>query len=63
MTNNPDLMVKDNMIGVDRVLNENYAFLMESTSIEYATEKYCTLAKIGDLLDEKGYGIAMRKGK
>ncbi|KAK9754331.1 Ligand-gated ion channel [Popillia japonica] len=62
MTNNPDLMVKDNMIGVDRVLNENYAFLMESTSIEYATEKYCTLAKIGDLLDEKGYGIAMRKG-
>ncbi|KAI4458425.1 ionotropic glutamate receptor [Holotrichia oblita] len=62
MNNNPDLMVKDNMLGVNRVLKENYAFLMESTTIEYITERYCTLSKIGELLDEKGYGIAMKKG-
>lgn len=34
---------------------------MESTSIEYITERHCGVAQIGGLLDEKGYGIAMRK--
>lgn len=34
---------------------------MESTSIEYLTERHCDVTQIGGLLDEKGYGIAMRK--
>lgn len=34
---------------------------MESTSIEYLTERNCMVTQIGGLLDEKGYGIAMRK--
>ncbi|KRT85106.1 hypothetical protein AMK59_2738, partial [Oryctes borbonicus] len=62
MHKNPEVMVKENNDGVVRVQNENYAFLMESTSIEYVTERQCALARVGEELDEKGYGIAMRKG-
>uniref|UniRef100_A0A182S783 Ionotropic glutamate receptor C-terminal domain-containing protein n=1 Tax=Anopheles maculatus TaxID=74869 RepID=A0A182S783_9DIPT len=34
---------------------------MESTSIEYIVERECDVTQIGGLLDDKGYGIAMRK--
>jgi len=27
------------------------------------TERNCEITQVGDLLDEKGYGIAMKKGK
>jgi len=37
----------------------NYAFLMESTSIEYVVERNCELTQVGGQLDSKGYGIAM----
>ncbi|VVC31772.1 Ionotropic glutamate receptor, L-glutamate and glycine-binding domain,Receptor, ligand binding [Cinara cedri] len=50
-----------NDAGVEKVLNENYAFFMESTSIEYMVERNCKLAQIGGLLDNKGYGIVMKK--
>lgn len=43
--------------------DENYAFLMESTSIEYMAERNCDIAQVGGLLDSKGYGIAMKKSK
>ncbi|KAH8323007.1 hypothetical protein KR074_002938, partial [Drosophila pseudoananassae] len=61
MRDNPQFMTMSNQEGVDRVENSNYAFLMESTTIEYITERRCTLTQVGPLLDEKGYGIAMRK--
>lgn len=61
MDENPDAMTNDNAIGVKRANEENYAFLMESTGIEYTIERYCNLTQIGGLLDNKGYGIAMRK--
>ncbi|KRF99742.1 uncharacterized protein Dwil_GK22709 [Drosophila willistoni] len=62
MMENPDLLTEDNEEGVRRVKHsQKYAFLMESTSIEYNTKRECNLRKIGDALDEKGYGIAMRK--
>ncbi|GIY31918.1 glutamate receptor ionotropic, kainate 2 [Caerostris extrusa] len=35
---------------------------MESTSIEYFTERDCDLTMIGGLLDSKGYGIATPPG-
>lgn len=35
---------------------------MESASIEYIVERQCNLTQIGGLLDNKGYGIATRKG-
>ncbi|XP_055383679.1 glutamate receptor ionotropic, kainate 2-like [Condylostylus longicornis] len=61
LTNNPHLLLKNNVEAVEKVLNENYAFFMESTSIEYNIYRKCNLTQIGSLLDEKGYGIAMKK--
>uniref|UniRef100_A0A1B0EVZ2 Ionotropic glutamate receptor C-terminal domain-containing protein n=1 Tax=Phlebotomus papatasi TaxID=29031 RepID=A0A1B0EVZ2_PHLPP len=34
---------------------------LQSTSIEYITERECDVAQVNGLLDDKGYGIAMRK--
>lgn len=39
------------------------AFLMESSSIQYITERRCNLTQVGDVLDDKNYGIGMRRGK
>lgn len=63
METHPELMTQTNDIGLDRVKSEteNYAFLMESTSIEYMVERNCDVAQVGGLLDSKGYGIAMKK--
>lgn len=36
---------------------------MESSSIEYVIERDCDVTQIGGLLDDKGYGIAMKKSK
>lgn len=65
MQAHPDLMTNTNEEGVDRVLKRNgkYAFFMESSAIDYEKERYCDLDQIGPLLDNKNYGIAMRKGK
>ncbi|XP_060072907.1 glutamate receptor ionotropic, kainate 2-like [Ylistrum balloti] len=43
--------------GIRRTMDENYAFFMESTSIEYITQRNCKLMQIGGLLDSKGFGI------
>ena len=50
-----------NKAGKDRVHKDDgkYAFLMESTSVEYIVERECELTQIGGLLDSKGYGIAL----
>uniref|UniRef100_A0A182PQM6 Uncharacterized protein n=1 Tax=Anopheles epiroticus TaxID=199890 RepID=A0A182PQM6_9DIPT len=61
MMANQDLLTSSNPEGLQRVKTENYAFLMESTSIEYIVERECDVTQIGGLLDDKGYGIAMRK--
>ncbi|XP_068617479.1 glutamate receptor ionotropic, kainate 2-like [Battus philenor] len=50
-----------NIAGIEKVRNENYAFLMESTSIEYNIERNCDLTMVGEPIDSKGYGIAMKK--
>ena len=42
--------------------NGKYAFLMESTTIEYVIERECDTTQIGGLLDSKGYGIALPPG-
>lgn len=39
-----------------------YAFFMESKSIIYTKERKCNLTKLGDELDDKNYGIGMKKG-
>lgn len=57
----PSVFAASNTEGVERVVKGkgNYAFLMESTSIEYVIERNCELTQIGGMLDSKGYGIAM----
>ncbi|CAH0720303.1 unnamed protein product, partial [Brenthis ino] len=55
-------MPKNNTVGIQKVKEDNYAFLAESTTIEYTTERDCEVIRVGDLLDSKGYGIAMKKG-
>ena len=61
----PSVLTATNNEGVDRVLKSKrgYAFLMESTGIEYAIEKDCNLMQVGGLLDNKGYGIATPPSK
>ncbi|XP_023937960.2 glutamate receptor ionotropic, kainate 2-like [Bicyclus anynana] len=63
MDAHPEMMPPTNDIGLERVKSEteNYAFLMESSSIEYLVERNCDVAQVGGLLDSKGYGIAMKK--
>lgn len=63
MMDHPDVFATDNEEGKEKVRKENYAYLMESTSIEYIVERDCDLKQVGGLLDNKGYGIAMRKSK
>jgi hypothetical protein len=64
MDHNPDVFKKNNEEGREAVekSNGNYAFFMESAPIEYITERYCNLTQVGGLLDNKGYGIATKKG-
>ncbi|XP_049272758.1 glutamate receptor ionotropic, kainate 2 isoform X2 [Rhipicephalus sanguineus] len=57
-----DDLVPSNAKGVARVKSGGYAFLMESTSIEYVVQRQCQLTQIGGLLDSKGYGIALPPG-
>ncbi|XP_043478783.1 glutamate receptor ionotropic, kainate 2 isoform X2 [Leptopilina heterotoma] len=58
----PAVFVSSYEEGVKRVLEGDYAFLMESTMLDYAVQRDCNLTQIGGLLDSKGYGIATPKG-
>ncbi|XP_076876223.1 glutamate receptor ionotropic, kainate 1 isoform X2 [Brachyhypopomus gauderio] len=50
-------LVKHNREGITRVLTTDYALLMESTSIEYISQRNCNLTQVGGLIDSKGYGV------
>lgn len=63
MDNEKDVLPEKNEDALEKVKHEDYAFLMESSSIEYIMERECNVTQIGGLLDEKGYGIAMIKGE
>ena len=61
----PKVFMQSNHAGVQRVLADSdgqYAFLMESNSIQYQIERNCDLIQVGKLLDSKGYGIAFTPG-
>lgn len=62
MKNNPDVFVKTNQEGIERVKNGAYAFFMESTTIDYTIQHACKLTKVGRLLDNKGYGVGLPEG-
>ncbi|KAH8403004.1 hypothetical protein KR222_003098, partial [Zaprionus bogoriensis] len=57
----PDAFTKNNEEGVDRVRvsKGRYAFLMETTNLQYYTQRDCELTQIGDSFGEKHYGIAV----
>lgn len=40
--------------GIRRVLEGDYAFLMESTMLDYIVQRDCNLTQIGGQLDTKG---------
>lgn len=61
MMSHKELLTKDNDEGLDKVKKGGYAYFMESASIEYYTERNCNLTQVGEQLDDKAYGIAMRK--
>ncbi|XP_063363016.1 glutamate receptor ionotropic, kainate 2 isoform X1 [Cydia amplana] len=57
----PSVFATTNKEGEERVMRGKgaYAYLMESTTIEYVVERNCDLTQVGGMLDSKGYGIAM----
>ena len=65
MDQNQNVFTKSNKEGVERVLREEgaYAFMMESTVVDYVVERQCELTQVGGLLDNKGYGIGLPPGK
>ncbi|XP_068994310.1 glutamate receptor ionotropic, kainate 2 isoform X8 [Neodiprion pinetum] len=58
----PSVFVPTYEEGIRRVLQGDYAFLMESTMLDYIVQRDCNLTQIGGLLDSKGYGIATPMG-
>ena len=56
------VFVKTSREGIDLVLKGDYAFLMESTMIDFNVQRDCDLMQVGGLLDSKGYGIGTRIG-
>ncbi|KAF2357618.1 Ionotropic glutamate receptor L-glutamate and glycine-binding domain [Trinorchestia longiramus] len=58
----PSVFVRSYDEGVRRVLEGNYAFLMESSLLDYYVQRNCNLTQIGGLLDSKSYGIATPMG-
>lgn len=63
MSSKPSALVKNNEEGIQRALTSDYALLMESTTIEYITQRNCNLTQIGGLIDSKGYGIGTPMGE
>ena len=39
-----------------------YAFLCESSMLDWLVQRDCNLTQVGGLVDNKGYGIATPKG-
>lgn len=63
MSSNPNAsFVEVNADGFSRAKNSDYAYIAESTTIDYQVQRICELKQIGGLLDSKGYGIAFPKG-
>ncbi|KAJ0061362.1 hypothetical protein NL108_016856, partial [Boleophthalmus pectinirostris] len=56
------VMVQNVEEGIQRVLTSDYAFLTESTTIEFVTQRNCNLTQIGGLIDSKAYGVGTPMG-
>lgn len=56
-------MVNSNKKGIELSKLGNYAFLMESSGIEYYQWRECDLEQAGPLIDHKSYAIAYKESK
>lgn len=63
MHQHPETFVNTTKEGIERVETSDYAFLLESTMNEYVTHRDCSLKQIGGLIDYKGYGIGVQRGR
>ena len=57
-----EVYVDGNDKGFEKVKTSNYAYLAESTTVDYTVQRNCDLTQVGGLLDSKGYGIATPQG-
>ena len=53
----PPVTTQSSTEGIQRVMNEKFAYLMESTEIEYLIERNCNVTQIGGTLNTIQYGI------
>ena len=53
-----EVYIDDFEKATDRVRKGGYAYLAESSTIEYKKERVCDVYQVGNWLDNKGYGIA-----
>uniref|UniRef100_A0A915EK41 Uncharacterized protein n=1 Tax=Ditylenchus dipsaci TaxID=166011 RepID=A0A915EK41_9BILA len=58
----PTVFVNSSKEGIARVKAGNYAYMMESSMLEFYMGSDCNLQTVGGLLDSKGYGVALPKG-
>jgi hypothetical protein len=58
-----DNFVNDGARGTEKVLQEKYAYLMESPSLEYTVHQNCKLMQVGGLIDSKGFGFATQQSE
>jgi ABC-type amino acid transport substrate-binding protein len=59
---NPQNLMTSNQAGLQRVIDGNFAYFMESQTIDYLKERHCNLVQVGGLLDERAFGLAIQKG-
>ena len=59
-----DVYTFGNNHGVQKVLDANgdYAYLMDSSRVEYVAAKNCQLTKVGGLIDSRMHSIALPQG-
>ena len=48
--------------GIAKVKSGGYALILESTTLKYMLKNDCDLIQLGDLFDDKSYGIAAPNG-
>ena len=58
----PDSMVDNFSVGIEKVKNEDYAFIWDQPINEYIALHDCETITVGDPFDEKGYGIGVPIG-
>ncbi|KAI8499742.1 hypothetical protein Bbelb_227930 [Branchiostoma belcheri] len=58
----PSAFVDSTVEGLERVQNEDYAFLWDTAVLEYEKNRNCELIIVGDPFYKGGYGFAMPRG-